>query len=333
MGYQISIIIPLYNISWEIFKECLDSIFSQLDKNIEVIIINDGSNLRKAVDCCQEYIKNYDTVHLIDRAENKGVSATRNEGIENSCGTFLMFVDADDMLEIGALDKIKHAIDSSKKIDTVFFEYSILRGNIKKECFRQINPQDCKYFTPAMVERMILGTDFNSPCTIVYSRQLIQEKHIRFDSKVALGEDFKFNSQYLQFFTNGMYIRESLYLYRMRDGSATNSFSMKKVEDTGVGYFIGKNLIETYFSGKELEDISGEFCNLYYKNLLSHILNGIIEGTKNEQIQKCYKIKWVKDLMEIENVKIKFPLELIIKSKDYKVFWMLAQLKKILKNK
>ena len=59
MNYQISVIVPLYNIKWNLFKFCLDSILSQLNNNIELLIINDGSKERESVDCCKKYIKKY----------------------------------------------------------------------------------------------------------------------------------------------------------------------------------------------------------------------------------------------------------------------------------
>ena len=71
MNYQISVIVPLYNIKWNLFKFCLDSILSQLNNNIELLIINDGSKERESVDCCKKYIKKYENVRLIDRLENR----------------------------------------------------------------------------------------------------------------------------------------------------------------------------------------------------------------------------------------------------------------------
>ena len=325
MNYQISVIVPLYNIKWNLFKICLDSILSQLNNNIELLIINDGSKERESVDCCKKYIEKYENVRLIDRLENKGVSETRNEGIEYSCGRFLMFVDADDVLESGAIQKIENVIRADASIDTVFFEYSVLKDGIKRQCFRKIEAKDCRQFNKKMAERMVLGTDFNSPCTIVYSKKIIDENNLRFDPQLALGEDFKFNTQYLREFSNGVYIKESLYVYRMREGSATNSFSIKKVEDTGTSYFIGKELIQKFF--EDGDSIKESFYNLYYKSLLSHILNGILGGASKKQIEQCYLFDWVIDMIGTSGVNIKQPLKSIINRRSYMMFWILSQIK------
>lgn len=199
MDYEISIIIPLYNVELNIFKACLDSILSQINENMELIIINDGSKIRDTVIFCKEYINDYKNVRIIDRLENKGVSVTRNEGIELSTGKFIMFVDADDMLELNALKELEQTVKLNPNCDTIFYEYSILKGNEKYACFRKINGDDCKSFNKKMVERMLLGIDFNSPCTILYSKKLIKENNISFDSGLVIGEDYKFNTQYLQF--------------------------------------------------------------------------------------------------------------------------------------
>lgn len=327
MNYQISVIVPLYNIKWNLFKFCLDSILSQLNNNIELLIINDGSKERESVDCCKKYIKKYENVRLIDRLENRGVSETRNEGIEYSCGRFLMFVDADDVLESGAIQKIETLIRADASIDTVFFEYSVLKDGIKRHCFRQIEAKDCRKFNKKMAERMVLGIDFNSPCTIVYSKRIIDENNIRFDSQLALGEDFKFNTQYLHEFSNGAYIKESLYIYRMREGSATNSFSIKKVKDTGTSYFIGKELIQKFFEDGDSKKIKESFYNLYYKSLLSHILNGILSGASKKQIEQCYLFDWVIDMTRTNGVNVKQPLKFIINRRSYMIFWTLSQIK------
>lgn len=332
MYREISIIIPFYNISWLLLKACLDSILPQIDEKTELIILNDGSSEREAIETCKNYVKNYDSVYVIDRNENKGVSATRNEGISYSHGKFLIFVDADDMLEQNALRKIRNAIRENSTIDTVFYEYSLLKDENKVPCFRKINATDCKHFTLKMAERMILGIDFNSPCTIAYSKKIIDDHKLSFDTEMALGEDFKFNAQYLQLYSNGTYIKESLYLYRIRNGSATNSFSLKKVNDSGVSYNIGKNLMKSNFSGENLTNIEHEFYNLYYKSILSHILNGIIEGADSKVIKKCFELEWVRDLIDENNTYIEFPLKQIVNCKNYNMYYLLSRFK-ILKSK
>ena len=98
---KISIIIPIYNCE-EYLEECLNSIVNQTFKNYEVIMINDGTK-DNSVSICNKYKKKY-SFKFIDRKDNKGLAYTRNEGIRNATGTYIMFLDSDDLLYESALE-------------------------------------------------------------------------------------------------------------------------------------------------------------------------------------------------------------------------------------
>ena len=100
---KISIIIPAYNAEKTISK-CLDSIINQTYKNLEIIVINDGStdSTSKVI---SEYEKKDGRIKFIDN-KNHGVSYTRNIGISNSTGEYINFVDADDYLEKDCFEKL-----------------------------------------------------------------------------------------------------------------------------------------------------------------------------------------------------------------------------------
>lgn len=91
----ISVIIPVYNTE-QFISRCLDSVIRQTYKNLEIIVINDGST-----DCssqiCYEYSVRDSRIKIIDQP-NKGVASARNTGIENAYGDWLFFVDSDDYI-------------------------------------------------------------------------------------------------------------------------------------------------------------------------------------------------------------------------------------------
>ncbi len=93
---KISIIIPVYN-SEKVIARCLESVLNQDYKNIEIIIINDGSKDRS-----QEIIEQYSKIDgriKIIKTENQGVSSARNLGIQNASGKYVCFLDADDYVD------------------------------------------------------------------------------------------------------------------------------------------------------------------------------------------------------------------------------------------
>ena len=93
---KISIIIPMYNCE-KYIKRCLDSLVNQTYKNMEIIVINDGSK-DSSGEIVQTYVKKYSNVKLINK-KNAGVSSARNLGIKESTGKYVAFVDSDDWCE------------------------------------------------------------------------------------------------------------------------------------------------------------------------------------------------------------------------------------------
>ena len=107
----VSIVIPVYNVE-KYLDECIQSAINQTYKNIEVIIINDGST-DNCDEICKKY-QNYDKVIYISK-KNEGVSVARNIGMEKAKGKWIMFVDGDDYMEDKMVEK---AVDQIKKDKT-----------------------------------------------------------------------------------------------------------------------------------------------------------------------------------------------------------------------
>lgn len=107
---KISIIIPAYN-SEQTLKRCLDSILNQTYKNIEIIVINDGSK-DKTLKILKQYEKKHSNVIIIDK-KNEGQASARNDGFKKSTGEYVMFIDADDFIEKNYLEIMLQAITES----------------------------------------------------------------------------------------------------------------------------------------------------------------------------------------------------------------------------
>lgn len=115
---KISIIVPIYNVE-KYIRQCLDSIVNQTYRNLEIILVDDGSpDACGAV--CDEYAKMDGRITVIHK-ENAGVGAARNDGIDRATGEWLMFVDPDDWLE---LDCCENAIKAAQKsdCDVIYFQ-------------------------------------------------------------------------------------------------------------------------------------------------------------------------------------------------------------------
>ena len=117
---RLSIIIPFYNTSEELFKKCFSAIESQIGVNDEIVIIDDGSD-HKYVKMLEEVTKENRCVRII-RQSNMGVSVARNNGLKNANGAYLMFIDSDDIVGEGWIER---SITYAEKYDA-----DIIIGNI-----------------------------------------------------------------------------------------------------------------------------------------------------------------------------------------------------------
>ena len=151
MNDLISVIVNVYN-GEKFIKKCLDSIVNQTYKNLEIIIVNDGST-DSTLDICNSYS---DTRIKIITTKNQGLGLSRNTGIDNANGEYLYFVDADDFIESDAVEYLYKLIKTyNKKIATCrsqrIFNYDFIKKNEKEE----ITIKDDK----EMVKNILLSID------------------------------------------------------------------------------------------------------------------------------------------------------------------------------
>lgn len=255
---KVSIIIPIYNAE-RYLKECLDSIAKQHYKNFEVILINDGS-LDKSQTICEERCMNDRRFKLVNQ-KNSGVSVARNNGIKNSKGDIILFVDADDELVDNALEIIVNNINDN---DLLVFAYFKKYKNCQQ---LMINPKSTSKSTysvnemgdSVIIDNTIGGYVFNK----VFRKEIINDNHLFFDSSIHYCEDLMFVIQYLKCCTRVSYIPKALYLYRMRKSSVTYNFINAKNVSILAAY---ENLIQKQTNETPLvNSLKFNYIMNYYK--------------------------------------------------------------------
>lgn len=120
MGKKFSVIVPVYNVE-KYLDRCINSIVSQANDEIEVILIDDGST-DSSGSMCDVYAEKYDNIQVIHQ-KNQGLSAARNTGIENANGKYLYFIDSDDMIADGFFESMFDIIDRYENVDIIEFKY------------------------------------------------------------------------------------------------------------------------------------------------------------------------------------------------------------------
>ena len=139
---KISIVIPVYNVE-KYLQECVDSVVKQSYKNIEIILVDDGSK-DNSPKLCDELAKTDDRIKVIHK-ENGGVSSARNVGLANAEGEYIAFVDADDFVLADSfiralkymqqdIDKIIEALDASyNSLDAEVSQIAKAMGDVDVE--------------------------------------------------------------------------------------------------------------------------------------------------------------------------------------------------------
>lgn len=144
----VSVIVPIYNCA-QYIKDCLESVISQNKIPVEVICVDDGST-DNSFEIIKQYQKTHDCISIISKA-NEGLSIARNVGLKYARGTYVQFLDSDDMLAPGALDRL-YQVSKEENLEVLFFNAKMIYDD---ECLRRSFPQYENYY--------VAKTDLNQP--------------------------------------------------------------------------------------------------------------------------------------------------------------------------
>ena len=180
----VSIIIPVYN-AGAFIEKCLDSLCSQTVRDIEIIVVNDGST-DNSLSICEAYAAKDSRVKIIDKA-NAGVSEARNYGIKHSSGSYLMFVDADDWV---AEDTIETCMPYIPEYDIVRFSArSVYPDRIKH--YKIGKSSDIRKITASIIKRRTIVACWGG----LFRRELFSDFDLKFKKGLRIGEDWLMSAE------------------------------------------------------------------------------------------------------------------------------------------
>ena len=276
----VSIIVPIFKVE-KYLKRCIDSILNQTYRNIEIILIDDGSpdNCGKI---CDDYAKKDDRIKVIHK-ENKGVSQARNDGIKLSKGKYIAFVDSDDYVEKNFIEILYNNIienDADISICNYFLENDNIKikRKIDNDIPKNLNSKDfCKYIIRKNSYRGLLLNK-------LFKRNIFFEDNGTYliDENIHICEDLLFlieNS--LKY--NRIYFDKKAYLYHyiVRPNSAISSeYNSKKVTMIYAYDKIIKFIEDKY------PDLLDEYKRDYLKMSLNQKELYIKSKFKDENIKK-----------------------------------------------
>lgn len=258
----ISVIIPVYN-GEKYIARCIDSLLSQDYDNLEVIIVNDGSNDRTA-DIINKY--NDNRIILVN-SSNKGVASARNTGLYNASGKFVIFADSDDWYNKNTISKMME-IQMSINSDLVIFEYS---RNLT------VDIEYCKSYKVVELSQeealnKVISPDgfYGSVWGKLFRLDLIKQINLHFNNELHVGEDLLFVVEYILESKKVYYSNLKVYNYFANSESILHTLTdetfYKRLDILKTyEYILSLNINNTEIINKIISIYTRELCDWHYQ--------------------------------------------------------------------
>lgn len=307
----VSIVLPIYNVE-KYLDRCIESVVNQTYKDLEIILVDDGS-LDGCPKKCEEWAKKDKRIKVIHK-ENAGLGMARNTGIENATGEYICFFDSDDYIKNNA---VEHAYNLAKKVNADIVTYGVERVDGNGRTIQTLIPTPQKLlYTGSEVQTEYLpnligpdaetGNNINikmSAWTSLYSLEMINKANWRFVSERDIISEDIYSLLILFKYVNKIAIlQECLYFYCDNPSSLTHTFQKDRFERNKNFYYCCRNKC------KELnynENVVERLAHPYLANTIAAMKMDVkMEGVK---AISDFKLLVNDDLM----------VELVNKSKSY----------------
>lgn len=267
----VSVVVPIYNTE-KYLERCLNSIINQTYKNIEILLIDDGSK-DKCPQLCEEWAQKDNRIKVIHK-ENAGLGMARNTGIDNAEGEYICFFDSDDYISSQTIEK-SYQLACRTKADIVCFGYHKVskHGEIIKSFVPQMPKVEYEgnevqnVFLPELIQnnpRNKKRANLNmSAWAAIYSMEKINKVDWRFVSeREIISEDYYSLLCFYKYIEKVAVLEEACYFYCENEGSLTRTYqkdryerirhyyleALKVCDSLNYGTEVKKRLGYTYFS-------------------------------------------------------------------------------------
>lgn len=245
---KVSVIVPVYN-SESSIKRCVESLVEGTYKELEVLLIDDCSK-DQSLEQCKELENTYEQVICLKNQTNQGVSATRNRGLRQATGTYLMFLDSDDWVEANYVEMFVKTMEQ-EQVPLVISGYvnhdEVRNGRTDIFGFEGVEDlakTDYRECLSTLFENCLIQILWNK----IFLLETVKTNQIVFDEGISIGEDFRFVLQYLECMqdTEIALLNKPLYHY-MRD-NPNSLMSAAKLA----------NIDEILWNQKKMKELLGE---------------------------------------------------------------------------
>ncbi len=288
----ITVVVPVFKVPFDYLDQCVDSIVNQTLKDIEIILVDDGSPIEWA-EKCDSYEKKDDRIKSLHKA-NGGLSDARNYGLKNCTSEWITFLDGDDWLDLDFLEKFHKYVSGAKEPADIYM-YSGFRNYSNRqiegiphfprgtifETYEEKEELQTRCFTNHIAKGgNIKGITISSGCMKVYKVSFLRDNDLLFPI-VPYDEDSLFYLISIEKAKKVEYVGDSVYHYRFTEGSIVNRYRPDAVreQELYLGYIF--DFVKTY-------NKSNAFINKAYMRVMTSMLLLIKQKFFNPENQDSF---------------------------------------------
>lgn len=274
---KISAVVPVYNVE-KYLPECLDSLVSQTLRDIQIILVDDGSSDASG-GICDDYAAKDGRIRVIHKI-NGGVSAARNDGMDAADGEYVLFCDSDDWMEPDAFEKLYQAGRECGADIVIGDVYQSENGQEKLARFyKERFVTEDREFIEGMIQANFYRTYcpmppkegpafgyYGGPWNKAVRLSMLRDGNIRFDARVkGIYDDILYTAHILASAQRIAYIAEPVYHYRIIPSSITRTYKPNALEINDAIFSCWREFIEKYGS-------RGQFEKPFYANVVRRLM-------------------------------------------------------------
>lgn len=333
MKNKVSIIIPVYNAE-AYLRQCIESVANQTYKEVEIILINDGST-DESGEICNRYAEKDQRIIVIHK-ENGGVSSARNEGLKRSTGHYIMFVDSDDWINN---DTIGTLISIQNKNEYEIIMFGSYRENLLLDQIEEIRDEkghfNAKDEIRSILPILIKDEKINALWNKMYKANIIKDNDIRFEESLNIAEDVLFNYQVFLNIKSFYTLNQSFYHYMIRDvESLTKRYNPEKYE---MLMFVNNYIQNELMKNSNYKEALQASQHIRIKNIYSCLLDLF---SKYYPMSKKKKLRYIDTIIKNEDNEYSYYsdealykiLKIILNTKNkiliYTVTYILSQIRR-----
>lgn len=269
---MVSIIIPMYNVE-KYLEECLQSVTNQTFQNLEIICIDDAST-DKTLMIADSIAKRDNRICVLKNQSNKGLSYTRNRGMDVANGKYIYFLDSDDMIRENAIQELWNEAEN-KQLDVVFFDGIVffeddeLIDRFKGYGMHHLGNYNLIMSGREAFDAMIKNGEWavNAPREF-WKRRFLLDHNIRFENGI-IHEDELFSTLAIMQVQRCSVMKNEYFIRRFRKNSIMTS---EKSQKDMNGYFACMSKILEYLSNYERNTENKDDINIYLNKMKSLII-------------------------------------------------------------